>query len=246
MIITIFLLESTGIINLSNTPLQRLFVPLQLSLYKTKQDFSNFVATLGDIRALRENENNLRAENVVLLAENARLKKLETENKALREQLGAKKTEKKLLVAEVIGGDPLAIKSKLLINKGSRDGVKKSDLVIIKDVLLGEIVSVGFSSATARLLSDPDTKIPAETASNVKGIVVGEFGNKIVFDKVVQGEKLKIGEIVFSSGEADFPKGLVLGKISKVKNYPAALFQRGSLEPLFPYGALETVFIIEN
>ena len=118
--------------------------------------------------------------------------------------------------------------------------------MIIKDVLLGEVVSVGFSSATARLLNDPDTKIPAETASNVKGIVVGEFGNKIVFDKVVQGEKLKVGEIIFSSGEADFPKGLVLGKISRVKNDPAALFQRVSVEPIVPYGTLETVFIIEN
>ena len=195
---------------------------------------------------MRENENNLRAENAVLLAENARLKKLEIENKALREQLGAGKTTKKLLVAEVIGGDPLAIKSKLLINKGSRDGVEKGDLVIIKDILLGEIISVGFSSATARLLNDPDTKIPAETASNVKGIVVGEFGNKIVFDKVVQGEKLKVGEIVFSSGEADFPKGLVLGAISKVKNDPAALFQQGSVESILPYGTLETVFIMEN
>ncbi|HEX7456251.1 MAG TPA: rod shape-determining protein MreC [Candidatus Nanoarchaeia archaeon] len=244
LIIVMFLLEQFGLINIITSPLQKVLEPAQIALYKTKQDLAGFVGTLVEIKDLRERESQLAEENNLLLAENAGLKKLESENEVLREQLGAKKVSEKLTVAQVIGQDPLISTSELLIDKGASDEISKGDLVIIKDVLIGEVTSVGSSSSVVRLLADSATKVPAQTQSGVKGILRGKFGNRIILDKVVQGQKLRKGEIVFSSGEADFPKGLVLGKISKVEKTPAALFQKAEVAPLLAPGSLDTVFIV--
>lgn len=246
LLIGFLLLEVAGISKYIETPIQKVFSPVQIALYKTKQDFLDFTGTLGQIGQLREKESKLSKENALLLAENATLKKLEKENKILRGQLGAKKFSKKLIVAKIIGQDPLVMSSQLLVDKGESDGVDVGALVILENILVGKVVTVEHSTSTVRLLTDPETKIPAVTTSGVRGIVKGEFGNKIVLEKIVQGKKIKTGEIVFSSGEADFPKGLVLGKIAQVKTKPAAIFQKAMINPLILHEELETIFILER
>lgn len=242
----LFFFEQTGVIDFSRTPLQKIFLPAQIALHKTRQDFQNFLGTVVSIKSLREKETQTAYQNALLTAENARLRGLEEENEALRAQLGAAKTERKLIVAKVIGQDPLLSSSKMIIDKGKNDLVKRGYLVIVKDILVGEVVSVGASSSTIRLLSDSETKIPAITEGKVKGILRGQFGNQIILEKIVQAKKLKVGELVFSSGEEDMPKGLVLGKITKVDNEPAELFQKATIEPLVSFESLEIVFIVEG
>ncbi len=246
VLIVFLLLDLAGIINIISAPINQVFTPVQIGLYKTKQDFEDFVGTLTEIRSLRESEGDLKKENALLLAENSTLKKLEKENETLRRQLKAKKFSKKLIVAAVIGQDPLISSSQLLVDKGKNDGVAVGALVILENILVGKVVATGNATANVRLLVDSDTKIPAVTASGVGGIVKGKFGNEIVLEKVIQGKKLNKGEIVFSSGEADFPKGLVLGKIARIESKPAALFQKAAIYPLIPYEELETVFILES
>jgi len=244
--LVLFVLEQVGALAVLQAPLQRVLLPGQLALYKTKQDFEGFLATITEIGSLRKKENELLAENALLAAENARLKKLESENKILREQLGARQEKRELIIAQVIGQDPLFSGSKLLVDKGRDSNVVSGALVVLKDILIGQVVRVGASTSTVRLLTDPRTKIPAVTGSGVKGILQGEFGSRVVLEEVVQGEKLNPGEIVYTLGEADFPKGLVLGKITQVENNPAALFQKASVEPLLSFKSLETVFIVKG
>lgn len=246
LVVALFVLEQIGVMNILQDPLQKAFLPAQLALYKTRGDFARFFTTLTEIGSLRKKESELAAENAILTAENARLAKLEAENKVLREQLGVKQEGRKLIAAQVIGTDPLFSSSNLLVDKGKGDGVVVGAFVVLKDILIGQIVSVGFSTATVRLLSDSATKIPAVTQSGAEGILQGEFGNRVLLEKVTQGEKLGVGEIVYTLGEADFPKGLVLGKITEIKNNPAALFQKASVEPLISPTLLEMVFITEK
>ena len=244
--VVLFVAEQIGVLTVLQDPLQKAFLPAQLALYKTRGDFARFFTTLTEIGSLRKRESDLATENGLLLAENARLKKLEAENKVLTDQLSVKGEERQLIAAQVIGTDPLLGISNLLVDKGRDNGVAIGAFVILKDILIGQVVAVGSSTASVSLLSDPTTKIPAVTQSGAKGILQGEFGSRILLDKVIQGEKLSVGEIVFTLGEADFPKGLVLGKITELKTDPAALFQKATVEPLVPFRSLEMVFVIKK
>jgi len=240
----LFFLEGLGAIKFLEDPIQKLFRPAQIGLYKTGQDFNNFVATIKGVGTLRERENDLEAQNALLAAENARLKGLEEENKLLREQLGAKVVAKNLIAAAVIGTDPLFSSEELILDKGKRDGVKEGALVVLKDILIGQISTVADSTSVVRLLTDPETKIPAATESGAKGILEGEFGAGLILTQVVQSENLQVGQLVYTLGEAEFPRGLVLGKIARVQKNPADLFQKATLEPLISFGSLNLVFIV--
>ena len=43
LIIGLFLLEQIGLINIIGSPLQKVFVPVQIALYKTKQDLNKIL-----------------------------------------------------------------------------------------------------------------------------------------------------------------------------------------------------------
>lgn len=228
------------------SPLEKVLFPAQIAVYKTKKDVENFFGTFSDVKSLREKESQLSRQNALLIAENAKLKRLEKENKILRSQLGISEQERNLIVSSVIGQDPFLSSSRLLIDKGEASKVKNGALVVLKDILIGQVVEVGQYSSTVQLLTDPDTKIPAVTDSGVKGLLQGEFGNKISLVKVVQHKKIEEGEVVFTSGESGFPKGLVLGRIIKVEKDPAQLFQKAQVESLLDLDALDILFVTEK
>ena len=240
-----FLLETVGILSVVTGAIHKIFQPVQIALYKTGQDFKSFLFTVREIPVLREKESKLQMENSLLLAENAKLKLLEEENKVLREQLAVKNLpEGRALLASIIGKDPLLSASKILIDKGTNDGVRRGNLVVLKDILIGQVTYVQFNSSNVSLLSDSETKIPAITQGKAKGILKGEFGNRLRLTNVVQNQNLKENEVIFSSGEGGYPRGLVLGTVSKVHKDPAALFQEAEIAPLISYDSLETVFIL--
>jgi rod shape-determining protein MreC len=228
------------------SPTQKILLPVQIAIYKTRKDVDNFLGTFADIKALREKENQLTEENALLLAENATLKRLKNENKTLKTQLGVLEQKHKLIVASVIGQDPLLSSSRLLIDKGESDGVKNKALVLLKDILVGQIKSVGQYSSTVQLVTDSETKIPAITAGGVRGLLQGEFGNKMSLTKVVQNKDISKDEIIFTSGEAGFPKNMVLGKITKVEKDPAQLFQKAQVSSLIEFDSLDILFITES
>lgn len=224
-------------------PLQKISLPVQASVYKTKNDVQKFFLTVLEIRTLRSKNQELERDIAFLRAENAKLLKLEDENKILRDQLGVKSTTDKFVLASIVGEDPVLSSSRLILDKGSREGVKIGSIVFVRDILIGQISNVGDYSSTVRLLTDPETKIVAITQSGVQGLVQGEFGNRVVLDQVAQNKTLKRGEIVFTSGGSGLPKGMLIGSLDKIESNPAQLFQRSQITPLIDPRKLEIMFI---
>lgn len=238
------LLDLTRFSSYIAVPIQSLFRPTQIAFQKTGNDFSDLLATISQIKGLRQREKELTLENKTLLAENATFKKLAGENKALRDQLGAGLAKEDLVLAKVIGQDPSLVNSRVLLDKGTGSGVEKNQAVVIKKILLGKISATGQNSSTLTWLTDPDMKVPGYTQVGVKGFLEGKFGNQLVFSQVANDKILKEEELIFSSGDSGFPKDFVLGKIKTIKKNPAKLFQEIQVEPMVNYDSLETVFIL--
>lgn len=242
---TVFL-DATGISRFPSTMINRLMRPMQIGMYKTRLDFENFVATLVDIKNLRQNGEKLAVRNAALTAENAVLKKFKEENTVLKSQLGFKTAKQSLIPASIIGVDPKFLNSQLLLDVGSRDQVRKGDIVVFQNILLGRISAVNDTSSTLTLLSDPDTKIPAITDAGVEGLLKGDFGNTVKLSKVPIDQNLRIGQMIFTSGQASFPKNLVLGKVGDIEKNPSEIFQQSQVVPLVAAKDLKIVFIIKS
>ncbi len=170
----------------------------------------------------------------------AKLNLLQAENRNLRQQLEAPLPPGwDFLPALVLGWDRY-----LLIDKGVNDGVKSGMAVVFKEQLIGQVVEASAKTARVRLLTDPDSKVPAKTIKNSRGLTIGAFGNRLVFSRVLQKEPLTEADLVLTSGEADFPPNLVIGKIGLVNSKEGEIYKEAELIPLLDYSKLENVFVV--
>lgn len=243
----LIILGKIGLVNFFTSNLQSLSLPVQIGFHNITSEFGNIVTTVTQIGSLRGKNSALELDNAVLKADNARLQQLQNENKSLRDQLGTPNKDLKILqTARTIGISPFGTKSVLLIDKGGNDGVKRGFLVIYKNILIGQIRDVSPKVSSVQLLSDPATKIPVVTSNGAEGILEGEFGSGTVITNVVQDDKLSRGDLIFTSGKNNFPKGLVLGEVARVNKIDKEYFQKATANQLIKIKDLNVVFIIAN
>jgi rod shape-determining protein MreC len=220
--------------------------PVQYCLNSIGNKFSNFFSTVSSISSLQKKNKELTTEIGRLNAEIVKLKELEIENKALREQLGfAQKSSYRLLPAEIIGRDPEGFFQYLIINKGKKDGVGKGMFVLSSGHLVGKVTEVYNRSAKLSLITNPAVSVGIIIqGSRATGILRGELGGGLIIDMIPQNEIIQPGGAVCTSGlEGDYPRGLVLGEIESVKSEPNELFQKATVRSQIDFKKLEIVFI---
>lgn len=112
----------------------------------------------------------------------------------------------------------------LVIDKGSKNGVKKGDAVIINSGLIGKITNVSNFSSTVKLLTSDE--ISNKISVKVDSKDGYEYGLLIGYDKeyniyklegITNSDKIKEGDLVTTTGLTDyFPSGLLIGNVSRV------------------------------
>ena len=159
---------------------------------------------------------NLKDEIDQLNSKNLNFIFLENENKKLKEIIGENTNISEGIISKVlIDKDGQFLKS-IILNKGSKDGIKKGMVVLEKNYLVGQIIEVNFATSRAILISDLNSNIPVVLEpGSFQSILSGtgkEFG-KIKYSK----NKLILDEetIVYTSGlGGNFKAGLPVGKIN--------------------------------
>ena len=112
----------------------------------------------------------------------------------------------------------------LVIDKGSKNGVKKGDAVIISKGLIGKITNVSNFSSTVKLLTSDEisNKISVKINSGddyLYGLLIGydKQYNIYKIEGITDSNNIKEGNLVTTTGLTDyFPSGLLIGKVSKV------------------------------
>ena len=85
---------------------------------------------------------------------------LENENKRLKEIIGEETDISDGIISKVlIDKDGKFLKS-IILNKGSKNGVKIGMVVLDKDYLVGQIIEVNYTTSRAILISDLNSNIP--------------------------------------------------------------------------------------
>lgn len=240
----ISIIDRSGFFNPVRGFFQNITMPIQLGLYRSVEGVKDKLSIFSDIASLRSQNTKLEGDNIELKSQIASLKKVQEENQVLKDQLGLKdKVPEPLKRANVLGFSPLGTTSRLLLDKGQKEGVKVGDFALVRNNFVGRIVSVTNQTSTLELLTDPDSKIPAQTETGAKGLLVGQFGSEARLTKVLQQETLKEGDLIMTLADIDIPKNLVLGKITQVFKNDREIFQEAKVEYLFPISKITEVFI---
>ena len=191
----------------------------------------------ADVLATRST---LRAENERLYAENRELKlvlmrfeALEQENRRLREaRAGSARVAERSIVAEILKVDLDPYRQRVLVNKGTRDGVFVGQAALDASGVFGQVTRVGPFCAALILISDPEHAIPVQiNRTGVRTIAVGlgQTG-QLLLPYLPRNADIAEGDLVVSSGLGGvFPPGYPVARVSEVRNDPS--------EPLLTVGA---------
>lgn len=191
----------------------------------------------------------LRAENVHLREENAKLmhwqtvaRRLDHENRSLRAQLNyIPDPDPSFITARIVADTGGAFVHSLLVNAGSRDGVRKGQAVVAGEVLVGRIAEVGIRTARVLLLTDINSRIPVMIeSSRTKAILTGDNSDRPRISYLIDGISISRGDRVVTSGHGGaFPPGIPVGVVSSVGEGAA------TLEPFVHRHRLEYVTVVD-
>lgn len=150
----------------------------------------------------------------------------------------------------VIGRDSADMFGSFTINKGSNDGIKVNDAVIYSEYLIGVVTEVNPTSAVVRSVFDPSVHVAAYE------IRTGELGyTSATYDMAVNGTcalssldrntAVSKGGIVCTSGTGGiFPKDLIIGTVSSVKQSETDLSSYAVIEPQIDSKDIHDCFVI--
>jgi rod shape-determining protein MreC len=173
------------------------------------------------------------------------------DNEALRSQFESSETKSlKLLPVSIIGflgrfNDP----KDLVINAGSKDGIKRGMAVVTGINLIGKIDEISENYSKVTLLSNEKFSEVAKTSENAAiGIVSGQ-SDFILLSQVSIKDKLSNREIVLTRGGGEseksmVPAGLVIGKISSIYKNESMPYQTAKVDSAISLQKLETVFVV--
>lgn len=179
------------------------------------------------------------------------------ENARLKEQLGfADSIQQKTFPANIISRGADNLHTTLIIDKGSKDGIKKNmSVVAIQNGnigVVGKVVSVGYNTAQIMNIFNSSCSISARMQNTRDiGLVTGNgtedkpLSMKYIKKRVIS--ELHFGDIVVTSGEnGNYIKEIPIGTISKVSilDYDTSLDIE--IEPVINFSRLESVMVVSN
>jgi rod shape-determining protein MreC len=235
---------------------QRLRFALDASAYPVQVAVSSPGAGWRWLTQSFEARDELRAENQQLRARVSGLElsvmrqaALEQENTELR---GLRASLPPLIkhwqLAEIISVETNPLRQRVVINKGTRDGVVVNQAVVDGNGVLGQVARVGPWSAEIILVTDPEHAIPVQvTRNSLRSIAVGS-GNtgELLLPYLAVNSDVKSGDELVSSGLGGiFPAGLPVARITGVRRESNQLLAQVRAQPVATVDREREVILLE-
>ncbi len=183
-----------------------------------RQSASTEILSLSDWFQTKNSNSALAAENKALREQLRVAEQAVEENAVLRGLLNMTAEQSwTVATARVVGFGGITADQELLVNVGSRGGVKLGDLAMNAEGLVGRVIAVSEGSSRVLMLTHPDSKVPVMVQpGNMRAMMVGDAGHQAVLTYAQQPGELKPGQRVITAGIGDgIPYGLVLGTIAE-------------------------------
>lgn len=157
-----------------------------------------------------------------------------------------------LLSAKVIKNSTNQRNNFITINKGSNDGIVKDMAVISPDKgVVGFVTEVSPSFSIIRSLLNKETLISVVIKKNgAFGSLVWGDGNfdirKAYVKEIPNHYKINVRDTIITSGSGGFPKGIVVGRVSKTQISTGDNFMTLEIDLFNDFGTLQYVYIIKD
>lgn len=212
-----------------------------------REGFGGIGAGILDIFSLEEENRILRSRLEALLAHEETHQELFRENARLRKLLEFRaKAGWKVTPAEVIGRELGPWSRGLLLDKGSKQGIRQGMAVITSVGLIGRIMEAAPNTSRVALLTDPHFRVMGRLAENsVTGLVSGGPTGECLINYLPLDQEFKEGQAVSTAGGKSFaPAGIPIGVIQKIWKDSSEMYQTARLRPVVRLGAVDDVLVV--
>ncbi len=194
-----------------------------------------------------------RQRNIELLKENRELKakllqveEISLQNQRLRALLGfVDDLDRPALPAQVIGEDASNWARTIVIDKGTKSGLRNGLPVVAAEGVVGRIIKISQNSARVLLITDASSAVAALIQrTRTRGVARGQ-GQDLSVEYALRTADIEVGDLLVTSGMGGiFPKGLPLGKVADIEKGQFGLFQQVKVETMVDFSHLEEVLVI--
>jgi rod shape-determining protein MreC len=227
-----------------------LLYPLQVATDWVAGRFRGVGETISELRTLM-------ADNARLLEEvhsadqlAARNEQLIQENQTLRNELKMKeRAQYPFLTAEVISRTSDNWYRTVQINRGSRDGVQTNMAVVNWQGLVGKVSATTPYTATVQLVTDAGfgqtgfgtgVKVPTGELGVIETVQGGEIRMKFYSSE----PDVKVGQPIFTSGQAYIPADLLIGYVGAVGGGDSTVDRFVTVRPAVDFHKLDVLQVV--
>jgi rod shape-determining protein MreC len=258
-ILTAYFGESSGgVFHSFQRGAQEAFAPVETGASRALKPLRDFFGWAGDTVDAKDQNKQLKNEVERL---RTRLAESETSLRDSREldALAALRRENYFpqatapVTARVIARSSTVWYSSLKIDKGSSDGVRVDQPVIAAGGLIGKTTSVTSGTSEVRLITDGQSGVSAQVfPEGVTGVVRPEVGNPddLLLEHVESGKRVTENTLVITSGftssrtESLFPRGIPIGRVTKVDLDELETYQRVHVKPFADLHSIDVVQVL--
>ena len=231
--------------------------PFQIAATRVAQPFRDGYDYLSSLKSAKAENAKLKQQYRQVRAEAIRnhalyLQALQVEKLAHFEQGQTYPSGFRHVNAAVISYPTGPFTHSLVIRAGSSSGIRRNSPVVGGDgSLVGIISNVFPHTADVRLLTDPNSFVPAtDLHTGVRGGVHTGTGGTLILDQVLKQNVVKKGDVIVTSGTRNarypdlYPYGIPIGRVDSVHARDTETFLEVQVQPFTNFGALDAVAVL--
>lgn len=233
--------------SLFKSVLMEVLAPIQRGTLSFKEQVSSTIDHYFLIVNTSKENTELKKEVKTLENRIFSLSEVKKENQRLKQLLEfGREIPRKKVLAQVVSWDSSNGFKVLRINKGKNSGLKEMSPVITMTGLVGYVYRLSANYADILTILDQNNRVDSIVAeTRTHGIVEGESGFKCHLKYVNRTEKLELGYEIITAGLGEiYPKGIKVGKITKIDKENFGITQRVEITPSVNFHKLEEVVVL--
>lgn len=207
--------------------------------------WSDYIALMG----VKEDNDSLTRTVLALREENNRLKEEIRLNERLRSLVDYRESLPYYTNgAAIIGFNMERWTRTIVVDKGADAGIMKDRAVIAPQGIVGRTLDVQGSTTRVLLATDLRSNIDVIVErTRVKGVAEGNGTDGLILKYVRQVDDVQVGDQVITSGLSGvFPKGLVVGEVTKIEKGGDNFFKHIEVRPSADIGKIEEVLVLRE
>ncbi len=221
-------------------------------LNNSARDYRANESGTDDPAVLKRRMGELEEQLARIQAEVIQLREVEADYERLTGLLGYTSSvqDQEFVTADVIGIDQESSVRSIIINRGTRDGVRVGMPVVTELGLVGRIFNVSADVSQVQLIVDRNSAISgrlqqtrAEGSVQGRGLITGNL-EMLYIDPDAE---VNVGDLVVTSGlGGNMPPDLIIGQVSSRRNFESELSQEAEVRSFVDFNTLEFVLVVTS